>query len=110
MVDNLCNPFATAAPDLLDASAKTLQTIILNCWPRIPDYAGSIFNGVAVCWCRICEEEEAERFDEVKAALKDVLKLLRAALVSNEHALKDLSTVLQSDDRLHDLLSDTPSS
>ena len=103
MVDNLCNPFATAAPDLLLASAKAVQTIILVCWPRISHYAGDILKGVTVCWCRVGEEPDSDALEDVRSALKDILRLLRATLASEEDALRDIDTVLKSDDRLKEL-------
>ena len=104
MVDNICNPFITAAPALVAASGRALQTIILNCWPRILPYAGEILKGVTVCWCRISEEPGQDVFDEATAVLRDLLDLLKATLATNEAMLKDVATVLESDERLQDLV------
>lgn len=104
LIDTLCNPFATAAPLLLIATARTLQSILLVCWPRMNLYAGETLKGVAVCWCRIQDGTADERLEDVQTALRDVLKLLRAVLASDSQALEDIETVLESDSRLKGLI------
>lgn len=104
LIDTLCNPFATAAPLLLIATARTLQSILLVCWPRMNLYAGETLKGVSVCWCRIQDGTADERLEDVQTALRDVLKLLRAVLASDSQALEDIETVLESDSRLKGLI------
>ena len=104
LVDNLCNPFITAHDRLLVTSAKALQTVILNCWPRIPVYGGDILKGATICWFRLTEDIiEKPSFVEARDILQDAVGLLRAALADEAGALAAMDETLESDPRLRGL-------
>lgn len=100
LIDNLCNPFITAHMPLLVASVKALQTVILNCWPRVPYYKGEVLRGISVCWVRLVDDDRELDSGEAKTALQGTLKMLRAILVDDQDALDDIERVLRCDSRL----------
>ena len=82
----LLDPFGTAAPELLLATARCLQGIVRVTWARIRDrWWGEVLRGAVACWVNLCDEEadldvkEKERDRAAKRKLSEVkteLKLL----------------------------------
>ena len=102
---NLCNPFATAYCPLIESSLHALQTVILNCWPRIGHYNREILQGIAVCWCRIVSEgAESPMPEHSFTQLVNTLKILKAALKDNKDELEEIQKILECDCRLVGLL------
>jgi hypothetical protein len=92
----LANPHGPAYCSLLLIAAQSMQTLILNSWPRIHRYRGDIIRGLSICWIRVCEEIEGKRIkqgdkrlaelEKVKKELKGATKILDAVFVDGEAA------------------------
>src|SRR5438552_8678787 len=103
--DILSEPFGTAYPPLLIATVKTLQTIILTDWPRIPAHRAEVLRGLTFCWLRLMEDElNVPSSYELKQGLKDTLKVLRAAVRNEVDIDAEIKLLSQSDGRLTKLL------
>jgi tRNA nucleotidyltransferase (CCA-adding enzyme) len=115
----LSEPLGPAYPPLLVAAANSLQTIILNAWPRIARHRGEVLNGVCVCWVRLAEEpdERALELAEVKIQLRTVVEILVAVLRNENDFLKEhpdegqvidfeteFKAIIDADDRTAELL------
>ncbi|KAF2199538.1 poly A polymerase C-terminal region-like protein [Delitschia confertaspora ATCC 74209] len=92
--DILAEPLGPAYPALLSASAKGMQSVILNGWPRVGGHRGDVLRGVCVGWIRIIEEVEGKRLEEgderaeglegAKGELSEVCRMLEAVLRNDE--------------------------
>ncbi|TVY43250.1 Uncharacterized protein LSUB1_G000919 [Lachnellula subtilissima] len=68
----LTDPFAPTNPPLLLSAIHALQTVLLNCWPRIsePKYKIEIIKALSVCWKDVSDSEDMGRLEEVQRELK----------------------------------------
>ncbi|TVY54403.1 hypothetical protein LCER1_G003877 [Lachnellula cervina] len=68
----LTDPFAPSNPPLLLSAIRALQTVLLNCWPRIsePKYKMEIIKALSVCWKDISDSEDRGRLEEVQKELR----------------------------------------
>jgi hypothetical protein len=81
----LSDPFSPAQPKLLMAALKTLQVLILNCWPRMgeEEHRREIVKDLVLCW-RGLEEKEVESElvnEEMIRGLKEEVKITGRLLV-----------------------------
>ncbi|KAI9800317.1 MAG: hypothetical protein M1833_003431 [Piccolia ochrophora] len=81
LISILTDPFSNASPSLLMAAMHTLQTVVLNSWPRIAHWRGDILLGLTVCWIKL-QEDPIEEKQELERGLTDILKLLTTAVGS----------------------------
>ena len=101
----LSAPFATAYPPLLQAALHAVQTIIVVDWPRMAYHRGEVLKGLVVCWCRI--EDEGDRSAELKVVQRQIkhgVKLLTAVLKRELDIEPEYKLLVESDDRLGQLL------
>jgi len=65
----LLDPFGTAAPALLLATARSLQGVVAVTWPRIRSrWWGEVLRGAVGCWLNVCDDEimEGEEGEHLK--------------------------------------------
>lgn len=105
LAGNLAAPFATAYPALLQASVKAVQTIIITDWPRIAHHRGEILKGLAMCWCRIEDEErQSQELIAVRENVEQAVQLLTHAVTLDSKLIDEYQTLIDSDSRLRDML------
>ena len=87
------------------AGVKALEALILNCWPRIGYYRGSILKGIVLCWCMIKESQrQNEELRYVEYSLRKACHLMKAVLNSTDSSFaEELAALSASDHRLLDL-------
>ncbi|KAI9783425.1 MAG: hypothetical protein M1816_001399 [Peltula sp. TS41687] len=103
--DILAAPFGTASPPLLLSAIRTVHVIILNDWPRLTACRAEILRGLTFCWCRIAEEDkQTEPLEEVKSALKDAYRLLRAAIKDEVDLTPEIEILVRSEEHVRELL------
>ncbi|OTB14123.1 hypothetical protein K445DRAFT_23904 [Daldinia sp. EC12] len=80
----MTDPFGTKHPPTLASGTELLQTILLNCWPRIPYYCNEIVKMLMLCWLNIEDEESFARdspiAQELKYGLSQTATLLSAIM------------------------------
>lgn len=102
---NLVAPFATTYPPLLQSSIGALEAIMVNDWPRIKSHRGEILRGLTICWCGIKEEErKSEELGSLQESIERVVRLLTFLLNMNTDIAADYRSLIECDDRLHNLL------
>ncbi|KAL9096934.1 MAG: hypothetical protein Q9165_000898 [Trypethelium subeluteriae] len=100
----LSNPFGAAYPPLLIVAAKTLQTVILNCWPRMAFWRGEILKGMTICWLRIAEEDRSDaQLVSVEEELQKTVQMLAAAVDQEVEIDGDFQQLIAADERLERL-------
>ncbi|MCJ1449582.1 MAG: hypothetical protein MMC23_010104 [Stictis urceolatum] len=111
LVTNISNPFALSYTPLLIVSIETLQTLILNDWPRVFLYKGDILMALSMCWCRVGEERPpiAGLAAEIEEYLRTTTRLLMASLTNEKGAAEEIELVLQGNSALQGLLSTSSS-
>lgn len=67
-------------------------------------YKADVLEALAICWCRLTDEEASNDATAVKAALKDSVNLL-TAVAADEGIDADAQVLISSDERLVDLFS-----
>ncbi|KAF1993713.1 poly A polymerase C-terminal region-like protein [Amniculicola lignicola CBS 123094] len=89
--DILAEPLGVAHPPLLAQTAKCMQSVVLNAWPRVGMYRGEVMRGVGIGWVRYFEENLGRRqgFESVKSELKGVVEILEKVLGTDEE-VKDV--------------------
>jgi len=99
----LTDPFGPARPSLLLSGMKTLQAVILNCWPRIALDKGhrmEVVKMLVLCWKNLSEGEEDGKekgLDEVKEELKVAGKLLVGAVEKEVDFRTELMPLFEAD-------------
>lgn len=82
----LTDPLGIVYPPLLKSATKTLQTVILNAWPRISLYRLQIIRSLAVCWVRVAD---LDNMHDLKDELQRAAGMLQTAVMSTTTALPD---------------------
>ncbi|KAL9122692.1 MAG: hypothetical protein Q9187_000748 [Circinaria calcarea] len=102
----LSSPFSTAYTPLLHAATRALDAIILNNWPRVSYYRGDIWKALAICWCRMQEEQvPSQKLQSVAHQLQQTSKLLTAALkATNIDVDEESAMLIKSNASLKELL------
>ena len=75
----LRDPLGPAYPPLLIAACKTLQSALLNAWPRASFRRGQILQGLVLCWMNTVAESGKPEIEEVKRVLVETVDVLEAA-------------------------------
>ena len=84
---------------------EALQTIIVTNWPRIAHHRGEILKGLALCWCRIGDEEtQSQELIAVRENIEQAVQLLTHAVTQDSKLVDEYQTLIDSDSRLRDLL------
>lgn len=88
----LQEPFIVSHKALTISTLKTLQAVMLNAWPRMPGYRGTVMMGLCLCWIRCTEEDEQgsrklEHGEEIKQEVRETVGMLDAIM----QAVKDAS-------------------
>lgn len=99
----LSEPLGSAYPPLLLAAAKTLQTVILNSWPRMTFHRNEVLRGTTVCWLRL-QEEGKGKYTELEGELKTVIEMLAATIEGEVEWRAEFQRLEDADERLKDLL------
>ncbi|KAK5688466.1 CCA tRNA nucleotidyltransferase, mitochondrial [Elasticomyces elasticus] len=99
----LSQPLGTAQLPTLLAGVKAVQAVVLNCWPRLPDYRGEVLKGLTLCWLHLCNQDGKDVLI-LRHELLDTVKLLRAALGEHSSFDADCLVLVAADSRLGDLL------
>ena len=82
-----------------------MQTIIVIDWPRIAHHRGEILKGLAMCWCRIGNEEtQSQELNAVRENVEEAVQLLKYAVTLDSKLVDEYQTLIDSDSRLRDLL------
>ena len=82
-----------------------MQTIIVTDWPRIAHHRGEILKGLAMCWCRIADEEtQSQELVAVRGNVEQAVQLLTYAVTPDSKLVDEYQTLIDSDSRLGDLL------
>jgi hypothetical protein len=109
LTTTLNDPFSTATPALLLTATKTLQTLLLNAWPRMSDqeHRVNILKSLVLCWRSVGEElgenrDSTAELEEVQKQLKIAGCLLMKA-AQNDDSLdfrSEISPLLKVDENL----------
>lgn len=79
----MTNPFAPLAPDTLQSALCSLETVILNCWPRLstPAYQDELIKTLTVCFLNIHDESDRpnQGLVQIKTSLAHTAALLSKA-------------------------------
>ena len=82
-----------------------MQTIIVTDWPRIAHHRGEILKGLAMCWCRIGDEEtQSQELVAVRENVEQAVQLLTYAVTPDYKLVDEYQILIDSDSRLGDLL------
>jgi hypothetical protein len=111
LITTLTDPFAPSRPSLLLAAVKTLQTTILNCWPRLSQerHRIEIISTLVLCWTNICQASQADQhsLEEVKRELKIAGRMLVRAVEGDRDSWlemkRELGEVFEVDEGLRDV-------
>lgn len=103
LTETLSHPLADAQLETLLSSAKALQAVILNGWPRMVEYRGEVLKGLTFCWIKIAgmEGKEVER---LRSEMKETVKMLRYAVRREVDLDQDCHMLAQADPRVKELL------
>lgn len=99
----LGNPFGHAHPPTLLAATKSLQSVILNGWPRMAFNRGEVLKGITLCWIHV-QDEQMEGLEDVRKELKMTVLMLKDA-VGLEDIQTDFKALVDADPRLDALFS-----
>ncbi|QDS73276.1 hypothetical protein FKW77_004941 [Venturia effusa] len=102
LVAVLADPLGAKFPPLLLVSAKAMQAVVTNAWPRVGIWRFEILKGVCACWVRVLEEGEGGDLEEIKEELGEVVKLVEA-IVDGEVGVewdREVGELIEADDRL----------
>ncbi|TVY37373.1 CCA tRNA nucleotidyltransferase, mitochondrial [Lachnellula occidentalis] len=93
----LTDPFAPSNPPLLLSAIRALQTVLLNCWPRIsePKYKMKIIKALSVCWTDVSASEDRGRLEEVQKDLKVAGRLLVSAVGGGVNVRAELRPLVE---------------
>ncbi|KAK5657705.1 hypothetical protein OQA88_2777 [Cercophora sp. LCS_1] len=88
----MTDPFAHVAPSTLLAAVKSLQAVLINCWPRIASspWQDEMLQSLVLCWLNLAEETNTE-LDVVRQELQASAKMLAAILKTEDARLSELS-------------------
>ncbi|KAI8959240.1 hypothetical protein F5Y11DRAFT_350755 [Daldinia sp. FL1419] len=80
----MTDPFGAKHPPTLASGIKLLQTILRNCWPRIPHYCNEVIKILMLCWL-VIEDEETFSHDspianDLKSGLTQAAGMLSAIM------------------------------
>ena len=60
---------------------------------------------MTICWCRIGDEEaQSQEFKEVRESIEKAVQLLTCVVAGNDKVVEEYQTLIDSDNRLRDLL------
>ncbi|TFA97521.1 hypothetical protein CCMA1212_010768 [Trichoderma ghanense] len=104
----LSDPFITAYPPLVCATAEALNTTLINCWPRFstPGYIDQVIHTISLCWLNLQSSQlPTQDRDQISAHLIRTSNILQA-IWSREGSgpPAQLAAVLQKELRLAELL------
>ncbi|KAI9667504.1 MAG: CCA tRNA nucleotidyltransferase, mitochondrial [Bathelium mastoideum] len=100
----LSNPLGPAYPPLLTAATKALQTVMLNCWPRMAFWRGEILKGLTICWLRLAQEDTLNQELQIaKEELQKTAQILAAAVRQEVDIDADFQQLTLADQRLETL-------
>lgn len=100
----LGNPFGHAHPPALLAATKSLQSVILNGWPRMVFNRGEVLKGVTLCWIHI-QDEQLDGLEDVRKELKRTVLMLKDAVGLECDVPTDFKALVEADPRLEGLFS-----
>ncbi|KAF2838754.1 poly A polymerase C-terminal region-like protein [Patellaria atrata CBS 101060] len=97
----LADPLGPAYPPLLISAARALKSVIMNAWPRIPQYKTPVLKGPVLCWLR-CQEErnEGKVLEDVERELKEVMEVFGEAMRKDKKFPAEVAELVQADTRL----------
>ncbi|KAI1452543.1 hypothetical protein F4805DRAFT_470786 [Annulohypoxylon moriforme] len=94
----MTDPFGTKHPPTLASATQLLQTILRNCWPRVPHYCNEIVKILMLCWLNIEDEDSfpdgSPTADDLKAELTKTADILSAVMRASKVDLHDRVHVL----------------
>jgi hypothetical protein len=95
----LADPFTPSNPLLLLSTILCLQTVLLNCWPRIsePRYKLEIIKALCVCWKDVSKSEDSGSLEDVKKELKVTGQLLISAVEGEMDIRAELEPLMAVD-------------
>ncbi|KAI4627835.1 hypothetical protein J4E80_001969 [Alternaria sp. BMP 0032] len=83
----LQEPFALSHKPLLLSALKALQSVLLNAWPRLPEYRGAIMMGICLLWARCIEERKkagSQDTEEITRQTQESVAMLDAIMQATE--------------------------
>ncbi|KAF7196712.1 Nucleotidyltransferase lcsQ [Pseudocercospora fuligena] len=106
LTESLSDSMGTATIPMLESSARAMQALIRDSWPRMVVYRGEVLKGVMFCWLKI---QEMEGMDVLKGELRECVKLLRIAVKGQEEEEcdfeKEIEGLVGVDGRLRGLFA-----
>ncbi|KAK4544343.1 hypothetical protein LTR36_004234 [Oleoguttula mirabilis] len=108
LTETLAHPLAVEQTTATLLSAvQALQALILNAWPRIPEYRGVVLKGLTLCWLNLSQVDQAggEEVEALRAELKIAVEMLRAVLGPDAGFDEECATLITADSRLEGLLA-----
>ncbi|KAI0837781.1 hypothetical protein F5Y06DRAFT_64328 [Hypoxylon sp. FL0890] len=110
----MTDPFGTKHPQTLISAIKLLQTILRNCWPRIPFYCNEIIKILMLCWLNIEDEEsfsdDSSTANELKAGLTKAADMLFAVMKAAQVDLNErIGPLIEKEPSLGQLFRNTTS-
>ncbi|EME78614.1 uncharacterized protein MYCFIDRAFT_143868 [Pseudocercospora fijiensis CIRAD86] len=106
--ESLSDPTGIATLTLLETSARAMQALIRNSWPRMVVYRGEVLKGVMFCWLKI-QGVDGTPVDDVRKELRECVRLLKISVEKQEGEGCDLEKECEGflvvDGRLRDLFA-----
>ena len=90
----LTDPLGPVYSPLLESAAKTLQSIILNTWPRISLHRLQIMRALAICWVRIADLDDMH---DLRDELRRAAEMLQTAVMTTTAGLAEEIRALESE-------------
>ncbi|KAM0717596.1 hypothetical protein Q7P37_007448 [Cladosporium fusiforme] len=105
LAESLTQAAKTKQSDLLLASLRALQAVILNGWPRMPEYRVEMLKALTVSWL-ILQEAAGNQpgLKDVEAAMVETVRVLAAALGKDGGFVEECGQLIEADQRLVGLL------
>ncbi|KXT13866.1 hypothetical protein AC579_6899 [Pseudocercospora musae] len=104
LTESLSDPMGTATIPMLESSARAMQALIRNSWPRMVIYRGEVLKGVMFCWLKI---QGMQGMDRLEGGLRECVRLLKISLKREKECdfEKEIEELVVVDGRLRDLFA-----
>jgi len=104
----LTEPFGGLHLSLLLTSVKTLERVILNCWPRMTQavYRIEIIKALALCWSVVTEDDitrpahDGKVLESVKGELRITGRMLMNSVNGKLNIMNELEPLIRADPTL----------
>lgn len=88
----------------LVSAVKAMQAVILNAWPKMPEYKLEVLKGLTLCWLNL-DGKSGDDVAQVREETKTTVQMLRAALGSSAEFKDECRLLVDIDERLSEMLT-----